>query len=119
VVGSFAGGGLGAIAAEGPKGVAQVAGAAKRAAEPLTAGGQERSAARTLAERATSPQAALEQLDTAPRELVPGSRPTTFQATGDPGLGQLEREVATKSPEEFQTRRGEQNAARVGALEQL
>lgn len=54
-----------------------------------------------------------------PNELVPGSQPTTFQLTGDVGLGSLERGVATRNPEMFAQRRGEQNAARLSVLNTL
>jgi hypothetical protein len=117
-VGGLAGGAAGAIAAEGPQAVAQVAAGARRAAEPFTASGRERAAARTLGEAASNPQAAAETLETAPRELVPGSQPTTAQVAGDMGLLGLERDVATRNPVEFQTRRAEQSAARTGALAQ-
>lgn len=54
-------------------------------------------------------------------ETVPGSTPTTFQATGDLGVGALEREVATNqgAVERFAARRAEQNAARQKALNSL
>jgi hypothetical protein len=58
----------------------------------------------------------IETLDSRAPDLIPGSKPTTFQATGDMGLGALEREVQTKNPGDFQQRRAEQNAARVDAL---
>ncbi len=48
---------------------------------------------------------------------VPGSRPTTFQQTGDMGLGALERRAETLDAVPFQQRRADQNAARVGMLE--
>jgi hypothetical protein len=49
-------------------------------------------------------------------QTVPGSAPTTFQVTGDMGLGALERASATKNPELFRAREAEQNAARLSAL---
>lgn len=51
-----------------------------------------------------------------PNELVPGSQPTTFQLTGDVGLGALERGVAARNPELFNARRADQNAARLSVL---
>jgi hypothetical protein len=50
---------------------------------------------------------------------VPGSAPTTFQATGDQGLGALERAAAKNSPDQFISRAADQNAARVSALQNL
>ena len=54
-------------------------------------------------------------------EIIPGSRPTTGQLTGDQGALQLEREFATRQPDlyrenEFGTGAQQQNAARTGAL---
>lgn len=97
-------------------------GAAKTFAEPFMAGvspgAAEAAAARRMAEAASDPaavRAALEQ----PGEIIPGSEPTTFQQTGDMGLGGLERGVATRNPEAFATRRADQNAARTEALSEL
>lgn len=50
-------------------------------------------------------------------EIVPGSVPTTFQQTGDLGLGELERQVRTKSPAAFTERAQDQNIARRSAFE--
>ena len=55
--------------------------------------GQSRLAAGTITGVATNPT----EVRATPAEnqpsLVPGSQPTTFQATGDQGLGNLERTV--------------------------
>lgn len=114
-LGGLVGGGVGAVASEVPSAVGAGARAAADYAAPFTAGGQERLAAKTLANAATDRDAAVQALSQ-PQEIVPGSMPTTFQATGDTGLGQLERAVATKSPDEFLARRADQNAARLDAL---
>ena len=55
-------------------------------------------------------------LENRPPQLVPGSQPTTYQVTGDQGLGNLERVAAKNSPDQFIRRAGEQNAARVAAI---
>lgn len=114
--GNLVGGALGAGALAGARGLAQAPQAWRdfRMADPAT---QEIAAGRRLAEAATDPSAVRAAIDTAPRELVPGSQPTTFQMTGDMGLGGLERASASQFPAEFNVRRAEQNAARVGALE--
>lgn len=52
-------------------------------------------------------------------QLVAGSEPTTFQQTGDMGIGSLEREQATKNPDLFRQRAADQNAARVTALQDI
>lgn len=91
---------------------------ASRFTQPFTKEGQQVLAGRTLERNATDPAAARAALDN-PQEIVPGSNPTTFQQTGDMGLGALERRVATENPAEFQQRRFEQNNARRDLLENL
>ena len=80
-------------------------------------------AARTMLGRAEDPgafRAAAENAAEAPL-LVEGSRPTTFQATGDLGIGGLEREVAASQTgvPRFAGVREEQNSARLAELEKL
>jgi hypothetical protein len=78
---------------------------------------QEQAARARIYGAASDPEAAWRELDEgAGAELVPGSKPTTFQATGDMGLGSLERELQTNNPEVFAQRRAEQNSARVESL---
>ena len=57
--------------------------------EPFTPSGRENIAARTMQRFATDPEAALSALQNVP-EYVPGSIPTTAEATGDIGLAQLQ-----------------------------
>ncbi|MDO9416210.1 hypothetical protein [Pararhizobium sp.] len=83
---------------------------------PMTKSGREGLAAAQLRENATDPQAVKEMLDDMPEDLVGGSRPTTFQLTGDMGLGGLERGAQTRRPEAFNQRRADQNSARVKGL---
>lgn len=125
-VGAIAGGITGAVApAAAERGVARVKDAAKSVTAPFREQGRRDLAARELLDRAENPiafRAALQEPDTMypgakVGEMVPGSVPTTFQRTGDMGIGALEREVATANPTDFMTRRAEQNAARVGALD--
>ncbi len=117
LAGNLLGGGVAAGAMAVPGAVRAGGRAAADYTAPLTQGGRERAAGNTLRNAATDPQAVREMLETGQREIVPGSQPTTFQLTGDMGLGGLERAVATKDPTAFNLRRGEQNAARTGALE--
>ncbi|UXN74511.1 hypothetical protein N8D56_05055 [Devosia sp. A8/3-2] len=86
---------------------------------PLTKGGRERAAGQRLRDNATDIGAVLEALDGPVAQNVPGSELTTFQQTGDMGLGALERSAATKSPAEFQQRRADQNAAQIAAMDRL
>jgi hypothetical protein len=122
--------GKGALIGAGAGAVAQPliegAGAAGRAAvnaagdyiAPFTQGGRERLAATTMQE-AASDSAAFRQALENPEQVVPsvpGSRPTTFQQTGDMGIGALERRAETLDAVPFQQRRADQNAARVEYL---
>ena len=116
----FAGGlaaGVGAAGAAGA--VRKAADAVGTYAAPLTESWREGIAADTLARSATDPNAAREALGDDSADIVPGSSPTTFQVTGDMGLGALERDVATKNPAEFNQRRAEQNLARNSALQRM
>lgn len=115
--GGLAGGGVGAALTGIPGLVREGASLAGRYLEPFTQGGREQMAGRILRDAATDPQAAREAAAAGPAELVPGSRPTTFQQTGDMGLGGLERASQTRFPAEFNQRRADQNQARVAALE--
>lgn len=117
VVGGLAGGASGAAAAETPAMVRAGGRVAADFAAPLTAGGRERLAGQQLREGATNPETAINAVDELPGELVPGSKPTTFQQTGDMGLGAMERGASAKNPEAFMTRRADQNAARTDAIE--
>jgi hypothetical protein len=117
--GNLAGGVLGTSGVAATRGIRWAADAVKDYFAPLTEKGQEQAAAKTLANRATSQAALRDSLDNPPAELVPGSQPTTFQQTGDMGLGGLEREVAAQNPADFMQRRADQNAARVDALQSV
>lgn len=119
LAGNVVGGGVvaaGQSAAEA--GVRAAGGALRSAIEPA-----ELAAARQIVARADNPgtfrQNVADAADTP--QLVPGSQPTTFQATGDLGVGALEREVAAspKGVPRFAERRVEQNTSRVEALERI
>lgn len=116
LVGGLAGGAAGLGVAEIPSAVKGAAESARDYVSPLTQAGRERLAGKTLNSAATNPDEAISAIETANPEIVPGSKPTTFQLSGDMGLGQLERAVAARNPQSFQDLRGEQNAARLDAL---
>lgn len=116
LAGGLVGGGIGVGTSEIPSAISSTAKHAVDYVAPLTQSGRERMAGTTLANAATDPAAAIDTIATAPREIVPGSSPTTFQLTGDMGLGGLERAVAAKNPGAFNDLRAEQNAARLDTL---
>ena len=132
-VGGMAGAGVGVGAIAAGRGAAGLPQAWRdfRLSDPAT---QERAAGERLQQWATDPAAVRDTLDAAAaskqvglptepgavaRNLVAGSEPTTFQLTGDMGLGALERASAAQNPADFMARRAEQNTARVGALEAI
>lgn len=115
--GGIMGGGVGALAAGVPAMLQSGFRMARDAAAPLYQAGRERLAARQLADSATDLSTFRRSLEEPAQDLVSGSQPTTFQATGDMGVGGLERGIQTKRPEAFQQRRVDQNSARLAALE--
>lgn len=115
MAGGLVGGGLGALAASTPRLAAEGARMAGDYIAPLTEAGRERLAATALRDAASDPAAARGAL-ARNAEIVPGSQPTTFQQSGDMGLGALERATAARAPDQFMQRRADQNAARLDAL---
>ena len=115
--GGLAGAGVGTLATQLPR----LAGAGGRAVgdflAPFSQGGREQMAGRQLREGASSPGSVIDAISNAPAELVPGSKSTTFQMSGDMGIGGMERGAAANNPAEFMQRRSDQNAARIGAIE--
>ncbi|MFG1278267.1 hypothetical protein [Xanthobacter autotrophicus] len=122
-LGEFAGNMLGGVAGAGiamaPRAVSE---ASRMGMDYLlpTRASQERATGSVIRDAATDPYAVRDALDEGAAEIIPGSRPTTFQATGDMGLGALERGVATKDQVAFQQRTADQNLARrevLGSIE--
>ncbi|WP_149576379.1 hypothetical protein [Xanthobacter oligotrophicus] len=128
--GNLVGGAAGAGAIAAGRGAAQITQAWRdfRLSDPAA---QEAAAGRRLWDAASDPYAARDAIDAAnasktvglpaepgamPRNLVAGSEPTTFQLTGDMGLGVLERASDSRFPAAFLERQADQNAARVGTL---
>lgn len=96
--------------------------AAARVVDPYVAAAShtaaEAQAATKFASQAKSPQTVRDMLETSP-EIVPGSQPTTAQLTGDTGLLSGERAEQVKNSAPYAEVRGEQNSARVGAINGL
>lgn len=120
-IGGIAGGGASVAAMNTPALVGAGARAVQHFVEPMTAAGPQAIADRTISAGTVNRPAAMAALDAhaANPDLVPGSEPTTFQVTGDMGHGAMEREAETAAAPEFQTRRANQNEARVGVLNKL
>ncbi|CAL74415.1 hypothetical protein BRADO0472 [Bradyrhizobium sp. ORS 278] len=117
LAGGLAGGVVPAAARVAWEGGKFAVNAAAQAARPFTKAGQEQLAGQTLRGSSSNPYQVMNNLENGPNELVAGSKPTTFQQTGDMGLGQLERRVRTNNPDDFLQRAAEQNSARRGAIE--
>lgn len=97
-------------------------------AVPLTAGMQERAAASRFRSAATNPDAAEKALAN-PEEIIPGSKGTAAEVTGDPGIAELERAQRVKNPTvagepatpdtNFELRKAQQNEARINAIKNI
>jgi hypothetical protein len=89
--------------------------------QPFTPGGRERVVGSGLNRLATDPGAAMRNMGQA-EEIVPGSVPTTAQASRDVGLLSTERALQGTDPASggrLAQRFAEQNRARIGALDEL
>jgi len=90
---------------------------------PFTEAGRERLAGARLRNAASDPGAVslalADHADAGSPELVPGSAPTTYQLTGDAGLGRLERVQAAGHSDAFMARIADQAAARSDAVDAL
>ncbi|MCX5581524.1 hypothetical protein [Kaistia terrae] len=115
LAGGMAGGAVGTMASGLPRLANEGVRIAGDMVAPMTRGGRERIAADTIRNASTDRHAVAEALSN-PGEMVPGSQPTTFQQTGDMGLGALERRYATQDPVAFNQRRADQNSARLDSL---
>ncbi len=116
LAGLLAGGGAGIGAAVGTRYLTDVGGAMMA---PLSDAGRGRIVGRTV-ERLSADPNSLAYLLSGADEMVPGSMPTTAQASGDIGLLSAERGLINMGEpyaSAFAGREAEQNAARLGALE--
>lgn len=93
---------------------------AKSLAEPFYKGGRDKITGRTI-ERFAGDDA-MQKIQNAAGELVPGSRPTLAEATQDAGLATLQRSAVAADPrlaKAIDTRDLQNNAARVQALRSI
>ncbi len=101
----------------------QATGRALHAAqEPLSESGRQQIMGRVLNRFAGEESPAVAQRLAAAKELVPGSAPTAGQAAGNAGIAALERTASATQPAVMELQRQQlaaQNAARIGALEQM
>lgn len=119
IVGGIAGGVVApssvTAATEGSKAVLR---GAKALVDPFTEAGRKNIVARTMQSQAKDPRAAAESIGKA-QELVPGSVPTTAEASGDTGLASLQKAVRNQSPANFADRAAQQDAARQAYLDKV
>lgn len=115
---------LGGVAGGGAAAVSQtVVGALKNAIveafRPATQAGARTIASRAYLDMATDPKAARVAIEKAPREIVPGSTPTTARLTNDPGLLATENVLANTAGRggEFAFRAADNALARSRATE--
>lgn len=115
----LAGAGGGVVGRAIPQVTGAILGAGARALPAFTEGAQNRRAANMLTGLANDPDQVRQALSALPAELVPGSRPTTAEVTGDVGLASLQRSLANlpEFSNELAQRRTQNNAARVAFVE--
>jgi hypothetical protein len=115
MAGGITGAGLTQLGVEGAKTFPKMGRAAFEYLQPIF--DPKKAAAQQFAEGVGSRNRMLDIIENEQQELVPGSRPTTFELTGDTATGQMQRQAETRTPEKFLERRGEQATARQEALE--
>lgn len=132
-VARLVGGLVAGVGAGGAMAVGEAAGSAARHWWQSATESAEVQAARKILGNASDPGKFKADLNDLPSDLVEGSNPTTFQATGDLGVGALEQSQAAKpasvnsegqnitpsSVAAFANRRAEQNAARLAEIKKL
>lgn len=117
-VGAGTGAAFGAVIPAAVQGLSNIASWLRGPALAFIQSGREAAAGRQILQNA-SDQGAVRSAAALPieeQQLVPGSQPTLFQLSGDPGLGAYERGLATKTPAPFNQQRLAQSAAQVDAL---
>lgn len=109
----------GALGRAIPQGLGGLAGFVGRVAPAVTTGAQERRAATVIANLADNPDQVRSGLAGQIAQFVPGSRPTTAEATGDIGLAGLQRSLANVGDfnNALTQRYLDNNAARVGFVQ--
>lgn len=128
-IGTLIGGAGGAAVGAGTAATARGAGDIYRnVVSPLTEAGRTEAATRaateTLNRLATDPETAVSAIEAGlpGAELIPGSRPTTAEISGDPGLLSLQRVRERQSPDlgnAIAERRAGNNDARVDAVQSM
>lgn len=119
LVAALAGGAVPSLATVGGKALKTGLRTAGGAWNLLTDAGREKIAADTLRRSSSDPTTVAQRVGDAAREdvLVPGSFPTTAEATGDRGLARLEKAMSNIPGEQrFKERIDDQFQARQGAV---
>jgi len=109
VVGGITGGAI-PLAAEGGR---YLGNAARAIVSPFTGGGQNALAAKAIEKYAGGPVVPNAS------EIIPGSRPTLAEATGNPGIANLQRTMRDISPNALTGRDMDNAAARSNLLHQV
>lgn len=86
--------------------------------EPFTEQGRRNIVGRTMQANARDPRQAADNISGSP-EYVPGSTPTTAEASGDAGLASLQKAVRNQNAPEFADRVAQQDAARQTYLDKV
>lgn len=114
LLGALGGGAIGGGLVAGAEGAGRaIQGAYRAVSEPANL-----RAARTIEGAAQNPDQFREDLQTAAAkpDEVAGAPLTTFQATGDKGVGGMESELQQRYRSEFTDRKEQQNTARIAAI---
>jgi hypothetical protein len=118
MAGGIGGGGLTQLVTEGAKQVPKMFTGLRQYLEPAFGeAGQRQAAARQFAAGTSSPARALDIIENEPQSLLKGSQPTTYEMTGDVGIGQQQRRAETKMAEPFLDRQAAQAITREEALQ--
>ena len=118
MAGGIGGGGLTQLFTEGAKQVPKMFTGLRQYLEPAFGeAGQKQAAARQFAAGTSSPARALDIIENEPRTILEGSQPTTYEMTGDVGIGQQQRRAETKMAEPFLDRQAAQAITREEALQ--
>ena len=114
--GGLAGGTVGALGVGAVKAVPGLTQPVRNYFAPMADRNIQRLADERLGKLVENRAGTIDIIENEPREILPGSKPTLFELTGDQATGQAQRRAETLQPAPFLERRGEQAAARMEVL---